>query len=82
MSNQLVRTTNRDVVQTRSIRTTIVPQTVRQSLGNRVISVAFVPFIRSRTISFEGYGLRPNTRVYPFFDNIDVSTYVTPLVVH
>ena len=51
--NNLVRTTNRDVVQTRSgIRTTIVPQTVRQSLGSRVISVAFVPFIRSRTISF------------------------------
>ena len=75
----LVRTTSRDVVQTRSgIRTTIVPQTVRQSLGSRVISVAFVPFIRSRTISFEGYGLRPNTRVYPFFDNIDVSVYVTP----
>ena len=77
--DRLVRTTNRDVVQTRSgIRTTIVPQTVRQSLGSRVISVAFVPFIRSRTISFEGYGLRPNTRVYPFFDNIDISVYVTP----
>ena len=77
--NSLVRTTNTDVVQTRSgIRTTIVPQTVRQSLGNRVISVAFVPFIRSRTISFSAYGLRPNTRVYPFFDNIDISTYVTP----
>ena len=29
-------------------------QTVRQSLGNRVISVAFVPFIRSRTITFTG----------------------------
>jgi hypothetical protein len=77
--NSLVQTTSRDVVQTRSgIRTTIVPQTVRQSLGNRVISVAFVPFIRSRTVTFEGYGLRPNTRVYPFFDNIDVTSYVTP----
>jgi len=77
--NQLVETTNRDVTQVRAgVRTTIVPQTLRQSLGNRVISVAFVPFIRSRTIGFEGYGLRPNTRVYPYFDNIDVSTYVTP----
>ena len=77
--NQLIETTNRDVVQTRAgVRTTIVPQALRQSLGNRVISVAFVPFIRSRTISFSGYGLRPNTRVYPYFDNIDVSTYVTP----
>ena len=77
--NSLVQTTNRDVVQTRSgIRTTIVPQTVRQSLGRRVISVAFVPFIRSRAISFSAYGMRPNTRVYPFFDNIDISSYVTP----
>jgi hypothetical protein len=77
--DQLVETTNRDVVQTRAgVRTTIVPQALRQSLGNRVISVAFVPFIRSRTITFSGYGLRPNTRVYPYFDNIDVSSYVTP----
>jgi hypothetical protein len=77
--NKLVQTTAQDVVQTRAgIRTTIVPQTVRQSLGNRVISVAFVPFIRSRTVTFEAYGMRPNTRVYPFFDNIDVSAYITP----
>jgi hypothetical protein len=77
--NSLVQTTSRDVVQTRSgIRTTIVPQTVRQSLGNRVISVAFVPFIRSRTITFTAQGMRPNTQVYPFFDNIDISSYVTP----
>ena len=65
--NSLVETTSRDVVQTRSgIRTTIVPQTLRQSLGNRVMSVAFVPFIRSRTITFTARGMRPNTRVFPF----------------
>ena len=72
-------TTSVDVVQTRSgIRTDLVPQTVTQSLGDRVVSVNFVPFIRSRDITFEAYGLRPNTQVYPFFDNIDVSSYVTP----
>src|SRR6056300_1298771 len=77
--NNLVRTTSTDVVQTRAgVRTTIVPQTVRQSLGNRVVSVAFVPFIRSRTITFTAQGMRPNTRVYPFFDNIDISSYITP----
>ena len=77
--NQVITTTSRDVVQTRSgIRTVLVPQTVRQSLGSRVISVAFVPFIRSRTITFTARGMRPNTRVYPFFDNIDISSYVTP----
>ena len=77
--DQLVQTTSRDVVQTRAgIRTTIVPQTLRQSLGNRVMSVAFIPFIRSRTVSFTARGMRPNTRVFPFFDNIDISIYVTP----
>jgi len=77
--NSLVETTNTDVVQTRSgIRTAMVPQSVRQSLGSRVISVNFVPFIRSRTVSFSAFGMRPNTRVYPFFDNIDVSSFVTP----
>tara|TARA_B100001057_G_scaffold499747_1_gene611596 strand:+ start:5276 stop:11542 length:6267 start_codon:yes stop_codon:yes gene_type:complete len=75
----IMQTTTSDVRQTRTgIRTRIVPQTVRQSLGDRVISIGFVPFIRSRTIGFQGYGLRPNVRVYPFFDNIDISTYVTP----
>ena len=42
------------------------------------MSVNFVPFIRSRTITFTARGMRPNTRVFPFFDNIDISVYVTP----
>ena len=62
------------------IRTVLVPQTVRQSLVSRVISVAFVPFIRQRTISFTAQGMRPNTQVFPFFDNIAISVYVTPSV--
>ena len=76
---QLITTTTVDVVQTRrGIRTDLVPQTITQSLGDRVVSINFAPFIRGRVISFTGRGLRPNTRVYPYFDNIDVSTYVTP----
>ena len=76
---QIITTTTVDVVQTRrGIRTDLVPQTVTQSLGDRVVSINFAPFIRGRDISFTGRGLRPNTQVYPYFDNIDVSTYVTP----
>ena len=77
--NQRITTTNVDVVQTRAgVRTLIVPQAVRQSLGNRVISVAFVPFIRQRTITFTARGMRPNTRVFPFFDEQSITAYVTP----
>ncbi len=72
-------TTAQQVSQTRTgIRAVAVPETVRTSIGDRVVSVAFVPFIRSRTLSFTATRLKPNTRVYPFFDNIDVTSYVTP----
>ena len=72
-------TTSTDSIQTRNgIRTTVVPRTVMHSLGDRVVAVNFVPFIRSRNVTFEGEGMRPNTRVYPYFDNVAVATYTTP----
>ena len=74
-----VVTSQTDSIQTRGgIRTSVIPRTVMHSLGDRVVSVNFVPFIRSRTITFVAEGLRPNTRVYPYFDNVAVSTYTQP----
>src|SRR6056300_780393 len=71
--------TAQQVSQTRTgIRAVAVPETVRTSIGDRVVSVAFVPFIRSRTLTFVATRMKPNTRVYPFFDNIDISSYITP----
>jgi hypothetical protein len=74
-----VVTTTQQVQQTRSgIRTAIVPQVVRTALGDKVLNIAFIPFIRSRTVNFTATRLKPNTRVYPFFDDVDISSYVTP----
>ena len=72
-------TTAQQVSQTRTgIRAVAIPETVRTSIGDRVVSVAFVPFIRSKTLTFVATRLKPNTKVYPFFDNVDISSYVTP----
>ena len=60
------------------ITTTAIPQTVRTSMGDRVVDVAFVAFIRSRDVAFSATRLKPNTRVYPFFDNVDITSYITP----
>ena len=65
--------------QTRTgVRSTAVPLTVTENLGDRVVGVNFIPFIRSRDISFTARGMRPNTRVYGFFDNVDINVYITP----
>jgi len=79
LARDITTTSSQQVSQTRSgIRTAIVPQIVQTSLGDRVLSVAFIPFIRSRTINFTSTRLKPNTRVYPFFDNVSISSYITP----
>jgi hypothetical protein len=71
--------TAQSVQQTRTgMRNRLVPQVVRNSIGDRIVSVAFVPFVRARTITFNATRLKPNTRMYPFFDNIDVASYCTP----
>ena len=74
-----IQTTTRTGTKTRTgIRQVLVPKTVTQNVGDRVISIAFVPFIRSRTVSFAATRLKPNTRVYPYFDNESITAYVTP----
>ena len=74
-----IQTTTRTGTRTRTgIRQVLVPKTVTQNVGDRVVSIAFVPFIRSRTVSFAATRLKPNTRVYPYFDNESIAAYVTP----
>lgn len=76
----VTRTTN--TVEERQSRNgrvaSVVPKTINENLGDKVINIAYLPFIRSRDVVFRGYGLKPNTRVYPFFDKVAVSTYCSP----
>ena len=79
LAQDVTTTTSQTIAQTRTgVRTAIVPQIVQTSLGDRVLSVAFVPYIRSKTISFSATRLKPNTKIYPFFDGVSVSSYITP----
>lgn len=57
------------------LRTTVVPDTITTELGDRVAEVNFVPFIRSRRVYFKADKLKPNTRMYIFFDNVDLTPY-------
>ncbi len=72
-------TTTQDIGQSRTgIRSVLVPQVVRTALGDKVLNIAFIPFIRSRTINFTATRMKPNTRVYAYFDNVDITSYITP----
>lgn len=62
--------------QSRTGTTTSVTSTTHTiNIGSRVVEVNFVPFIRSRKIFFKGELLKPNTKMYAFFDGVDVTNY-------
>ena len=52
---------------------------ITQNNGERVVDVTFIPFIRSRKVYFSATGLKPNTKVYPFFDGVDIRAYTMQL---
>ena len=67
------------VNQTRTgIKTTIQEKIDQQLVNDRVLSSVAIPYIRSRNILVQIKKLKPSTKFYPFFDNVDISTYCTP----
>ena len=48
------------------------------SLGDKIISRDIVPFMRSRNIEIITNRMKPRTRFYAYFDNIDVTLFTTP----
>ena len=70
--------TSRGVSNRTGVRTDVIEQVDRESQGFRVINRAIIPVVRSRSISFVGTEFRPNTKVFTFFDKVNVNAHVTP----
>ena len=74
-STRLLQT---DFRQVRSgLRSTLVAEESSVFLGKRVIDTTLIPYMRAVNINFKGDGFRPLTRLYPFFDNTPVSSFIT-----
>ena len=50
-----------------------------QTVGEKLLDVSIVPYIRSQTIKINGKGLKAKTKLFVFFDGELMSQYVTPL---
>jgi len=62
-------------------RQLITEQFDRTSLGERVLSTEVTPTIRSRNVSFDGRGFKPQSRLYSFFDGVNVTKYCVPKLI-
>ena len=53
----------------------VAPETITETIGDRVVDVSIIPYMRSRSVLFVGSDFRPNVTLYPFFDSTLVETY-------
>ena len=73
-------TSSVDVRQNRTgTNTRLVERIDNISAGDRVTNIEIIPWMRSRDINFAVTGMKPNTRVYAFFDGVDVNADVKPI---
>lgn len=76
ITTELIATT---IGQSRTgVKTSIQEVIERKTVEDKVLSVATIPYIRSRNILVQAKGLKPNTIFYPFFDKIDINQYCDP----
>ena len=62
-------------------RQLITEQFDQTSLGDRTISSEVSPTVRSRNVTFDGRGFKPQARVYAFFDGVAVTKYCVPKLI-
>jgi hypothetical protein len=76
---QVVTTTIEQRQSRQGVSLSVTPETQSQRIGNRVTNTSIIPFMRSIVITFIATRLKPNTRVYPFFDGVAVAEHCRPL---
>jgi len=59
-------------------KTAIVAKTDYETVGDRVVSTAIVPYVRSRYVLVQSKQLKPSTRFYAYFNEVDINAYCTP----
>ena len=53
----------------------VVPETITKSIGDRVVDVSIIPYMRAKSVLFVASDFKPDTVLYPFFDGTAVEKY-------
>lgn len=61
------------------ITSSVVPTNITQRIGDRIIDVSVIPYMRSVGVLFKASNMKPNTVLYPYFDNTSVQNYTARL---
>lgn len=60
------------------VRTSVTARIDYEEVGDRIVSTSTIPYMRSRYLLVKAKGLKPYTRFYPFFDDVNIDYWCTP----
>tara|TARA_E500000318_G_scaffold25834_1_gene25710 strand:- start:3043 stop:8334 length:5292 start_codon:yes stop_codon:yes gene_type:complete len=46
-----------------------------EEIGNNLVDISYIPFVRSRRVYFRATNLKPNSRHIPYLDDVDITKY-------
>ena len=53
----------------------LASETITQNIGDRLVDLSIIPYMRNRNVVVVGTDFKPNTTMYPFFDGTLVEKY-------
>ena len=57
------------------IASVIAPETITQSIGDKIVDLSIIPYMRTNGVLFVATDFKPQTTLYPFFDSTLVEKY-------
>jgi hypothetical protein len=69
------RVTTRTQQARTGVATTVAPETITQRIGDRVVDISIIPYMRSVGVLFTASDFKPSTTLFPFFDSTLVETF-------
>ena len=78
-NNQTVTTTTNQSRQ--GIQFGVTERFDSKNLGDKIVSREIITTMRSRNIEIISKRLKPSSRIYAFFDNVDITSYVIPKLI-
>lgn len=79
--NDVINATN-DIGARVNLYSLLVPRITKQLYNDKMLAQALVPFMRGFSFVFTATGMKPNTRMFPFFDKfpLDGTEFIAPAI--
>ena len=77
--NLIQQTGTQQVGQVREgVQTQLLDSRVDRAMGDRIVDISMIPFMREIPIHVHVENMKPRTKVNAFFDNVNVNSYLKP----